>query len=445
MVLFILSSLSLAAYCIYFFWFFKGMFAEKHKICYVVTVAVVVGVELLSHIFMKQFGVILLMIALILSFRLLFRMNNAQALYGGSLFVLSLYSSRAVFAAVYSFLFGQSINAILLQPDYFNTILIFSVMLSITVLSVAGPTFLKRKDLPRLLRNQSELWYLFIYQLILILFFLLVNDGRFWEPRQLWYAILYLFSGILTKVVVLIILQHAIRVSVLIEYEIHTKHLQEQLERQVRHYTSYQKYTESFRKFRHDYKDMMASVKSLVHSGKTEEILCLIDEIHESMQKTVSLHKTYSDHFIVDAILQDTANMCAEKQIRFSANVPYPENAGLSDLEKIRIFSNIMRNAVEACDKLPAGDRYIEITSNYNPDWFFVQIINSYDGTFAYSGGELSTSKADKHVHGFGLKIVKEIVESEMDGILLIETDQEKKEFQVKLSIPLSPPGQTGE
>jgi sensor histidine kinase regulating citrate/malate metabolism len=270
------------------------------------------------------------------------------------------------------------------------------------------------------------------------MFFLLVNDGRFWEPRQLWYAILYLFSGVMTKVVVLFILQHAIRVSVLIEYEIHTHYLQEQLERQVQHYTSYQKYTESFRKFKHDYKDMMVSVKSLIRSGKSEEALQLIDEIHDTMQSTVLLHKTYSNHSIIDAILQDIANMCAEKQIAFSARVPFPPNDSLSKLDKIRIFTNITHNAVEACEKLPVGERYIEIVSNYNKNWLYVQVANSYDGKSLYKSDALITTKNDKFFHGFGLKIVTDIVEEAMGGLLLIETDQQKKEFRIRLNIPLA-------
>jgi sensor histidine kinase regulating citrate/malate metabolism len=239
----------------------------------------------------------------------------------------------------------------------------------------------------------------------------------------------------------------------LTEYELYTLQLQEQLERQIRHDSSHRKDTEDFRKFKHDYKDMMISVKTLIRNGKNDEALQLMDEIYDTMQAAVSPHRVYSDHVIIDAILQDTANTCAAKQIEFSARVPFPPKDVLTDLDKVRIFTNIIHNAVEACEKLPDGARYIKIASNYSDDWLFIQIINSYDGKSAYTGKGLETTKNDKYLHGFGLNIVRDIIEGKLEGVVLIETDQMKREFQIKLSIPLSAPiqkemafaGQTGD
>lgn len=91
--------------------------------------------------------------------------------------------------------------------------------------------------------------------------------------------------------------------SELLEYELHTKRLQEQLDRQVSHYKSYKKFTESYRIFKHDYKDMMSTVKTLIKNKENEKAVNLLDEIHDTMQKNVQMHKTYSDNVLLDAIL----------------------------------------------------------------------------------------------------------------------------------------------
>ncbi len=128
------------------------------------------------------------------------------------------------------------------------------------------------------------------------------------------------------------------KVVELLEYELHTRKLQEQLSRQMRHYQAYRKFTESYRIFRHDYKNMMTSVKVLMNNNEYEKAARMLDDIQDTMQREVLIHKTYSDNILLDAILQDAANACGEKSIRFSAHALLPKDVRMSELDIVRIF-----------------------------------------------------------------------------------------------------------
>lgn len=391
--------------------------------------------DIWASLYLNIFGVAVFFGVVVLAFRLLLQTRLMQALYAGSLFSLSIYSNRSIFAGIFSLALQQTVDQVLKNPSYYYTILALAIFLSGLLWVLIRRYVADDKKVKQLLANTEQLRFVFISHMILAMFLLLINDGRSWELRRSWYTILFLFSGLVSKGTSLFVFHHALRVSVLLEYERHTRQIQEQLARQLRHYQAYQKFTESFRMFKHDYKHLMSSVKGLIRSNENEKALRLIDDIHDSMQKTVMVHKTYSNNHLLDAVFQDAANVCAEEQIRFSAQLPFPKDVALGDLNTVRIATNIVNNAIEACLKVPGYQRFVEISGNYTENWIVVCVVNSYDGVLTYHGGKLRTTKKDKDLHGLGMGIIEEIIE-DLGGLVLIDTDTEKKVFSIKLHIP---------
>lgn len=218
------------------------------------------------------------------------------------------------------------------------------------------------------------------------------------------------------------------------EVEMHTKILKEQLERQMRHYNSYKKYTESFRVLKHDYKNVLTSVKYYVENMENSKAVRLLEEIDDVMLKSVVVHKNYSNNFLVDAILQDAANVCEENEITFHAEAYIPEDINLSDIDIVRVFSNLITNSLEAASIVPeSSDRYIEIKSFTNHNWVTTIITNSFIGELNTQENKFKTTKEDKYIHGFGLGIVTDIIEG-LGGVIQIDANTKKKIFQVKIS-----------
>lgn len=360
-------------------------------------------------------------------------MNWLQAFYGGACCTITAYCFRGIFTTISAFLCKGC--DFLYNADAYYIITLFALPVSLLLLFVLRGTVLADNRLRRFLNNAGQLRLVIVYELAAVANLVVMNSGRNFSPNNIWYMGIALGNCTLTLFILIYVIYQSIKSTELLEYQWRTQVLEEQYDRQLQHYKSYQKYTESFRTFRHDYKSIMVTLKTLIRANDNEKAIQLIDAIYDDMQKKVRIHKKYSNNVILDAMLQDLANICEEKEIRFSFNVFAPRNTKLSLLDAIRIFSNIANNAVEACVKVPASDRFIEITSSNDQQWVTLEAVNSYDGKAIVENGELVTIKSEKHGHGLGLGIVKEIAEN-LGGFVIYDADSENKTFVIRIHVP---------
>ncbi len=393
-----------------------------------------------------------IMIAMTIGLRFSTGMDWLQAVYGGSCSVLCAYCFRGILAVISAVIFfGHDLSNI--ETYYASTVLVLPIVL--LFLTILYKTILPDDKLKLFLHNRNQLKYVVAYEITAAVNLVVINSGRDLFPYNLfstnnilspygkWYVKVGLGAYVLTIGMLFYAIYQSIRSTELQEYQWRMEMLEEQYELQVRHYKSYQKYTESFRAFKHDYRSMMAILKSLIRTNENEKALLLIDDMFEEMQKKVVVHKKYSDSVILDAMLQDLTNICEENKIHLSSNVFIPRNTGLSTIDAVRIFSNFTNNAVEACRKVPVSDRFIEIVSTNELKWVTLQVVNSYDGKSHVYNGKFLTTKPEKQCHGLGLRIVEQIAES-LGGFVIYEEDFKNKTFLVRVHIPKLSENQTG-
>ena len=360
-------------------------------------------------------------------------MNWLQSMYSGGQCILSIYSFRGIFTALGSFVFCT--RDFLSDPDAYYSGTLIALPVSLLVSWFLRRTIFPDSKTRQLFQSPSQLKFIIAYELVAILNLMIIFSGRYLSPHSVWYMEVTLGACVLTIGMLIYAVYHALRSTELLEYEWRHKMLEEQLDRQLLHYKSYQKYTESFRSFQHDYRSMMTSLKSLIRAGENEQAVKLIDGLYDDMQKQVRVHKRYSDHVVLDAMLQDAANQCEEKEIRFSFQVSVPRDTGLTLPDGIRIFSNITSNAIEACEKLPVEQRFIEITSRNDAKWCTLEAINSYDGNAPMENGTFITTKPESQNHGLGLRIIRDVVES-LGGFIVCDANAERKIFHIRVHIP---------
>ena len=434
----LLGVASMIVYCIYILCYYARISSPRKAPWYLYAVAVAINLLvafITDRLDLHQWGPLLLMGSMMFSFNLLFHGSFLQVLYAGSIYMFSLYSSRGIIVSIYSMVWGVCVREILSQDGYYYTIYVLAVALSILLQMYIRKVAMPDAITKRLMNNRNLLSLMVVYLFTSMFFLVLVNEGRFFEIHYFWYAFLYLSTCIIGKLGLQLVINRTAKVVKLMEYEMHAHQLKEQLSRQLRHYQSYQRFTESYRAFRHDYKNMMTAMKTLLYNREYEQATQLFDEVHDIMQRDIQIHKVYSPNVLLDAILQDAANICEEKGIRFSAIAHLPEGKALTDVETVRVFANIMDNAIEACEKTPGSERFIEVISSTTQGWSAIEVSNSFNGELAWNNEELDTTKENKEFHGLGLRIVKETIES-LGGLVLIEPDQEQKVFKIKLCIP---------
>ena len=178
--------------------------------------------------------------------------------------------------------------------------------------------------------------------------------------------------------------------------------LSDQMDNQVEYYRKINLLYSDFRAFRHDFKNHLLCLRSLISENENEKAMEYINDIEELSIK----HKNKFDtgNIIIDSLLTDKNEKAQEAGAKIVFN-GYAPTMGIKNSDCAVIFSNALDNAIEACSKDP-GDRekIITIDSDFRQGYFFVKISNPMFSAVSFKGkNQLVTSKNDKSLHGFGV------------------------------------------
>ena len=175
------------------------------------------------------------------------------------------------------------------------------------------------------------------------------------------------------------------------------------------HYKTLLKNTQEIRSLRHD---MQSHVNALSYFSKEkdwEKLQAYIEEVNENAQK-VRLYTVNVNHGFINAILEDS--LSKEPEIAFSCDGKIPADIQIDDYDLCTIFSNLIRNAVEACNRLPEGaEKWIHLDLYMLQDNLYIRMENPVMSEINVQKLEGNTSKEDKKNHGFGIYNLKNAVE----------------------------------
>lgn len=177
-----------------------------------------------------------------------------------------------------------------------------------------------------------------------------------------------------------------------------------------------EKYNET-RMIRHDIKNHLTAVAMLIDDGKIEDARKYLDDISSEMDKARPPVNTGS--LVLDSLLFRKSSDMAKKDITLNTEF-FADFSGnhISEYDLCSIFGNILDNAIEACEKLSPEKRYINLKVKRQLDMICIICENPYNEI----NEDLSTQKADKAYHGFGLKRVRKAAES-YSGDVNIKSD----------------------
>ena len=211
---------------------------------------------------------------------------------------------------------------------------------------------------------------------------------------------------------------------------IENKLMKEKMDMEYKYYMKVKENQDRVRQMYHDMKNHMACMQNLSNTG--EGLNEYITEINTEIENCESCFNT--GNLILDIVLNEKKGICLGKEIKFNAYIEFKKCGFIKVNDVCTIFSNLIDNAIEACDKLQE-DKYISLKGSYiNENFFVMKIENSKCNTIDIKGGNLITDKEDKLTHGIGFENVKRTIYS-YDGEVDIKYDDKK--FIVKILIPL--------
>lgn len=216
------------------------------------------------------------------------------------------------------------------------------------------------------------------------------------------------------------------------------KILNENIIKEYNHYLIVNKENERVKEMYHDIKNHMICIRDLCESNDVEKVLNYIDGIELRLKKYgVSKQNFSTGNMIVDSILKNKKIECEEKSIDFKFNVNFSKNEFMEMIDICTIFSNIIDNSIEACDKinLPDLEKKIKLESKYIDGFCIIVIENTKINKLKIKGNNFFTDKLDISMHGIGLKNIKNTVEKYF-GEVVIEHSENK--FTLKIMIPLN-------
>ena len=185
--------------------------------------------------------------------------------------------------------------------------------------------------------------------------------------------------------------------------------LSRQFENQIEYYEKIQKIYDEFRSFRHDFKNHILCLHSLVAANRIDEALEYMNDMeHMATQKKEAFN---TGNIIIDALLNDKSEKAknAHSKLEFKGFVP---TMGISKPDLCIIMANAIDNAIEACAKDESDEiKIIEAEANFKQGYFFFKISNPMFEDVKIDGKKLMTSKNDKERHGFGVANIMRTVE----------------------------------
>ena len=194
-----------------------------------------------------------------------------------------------------------------------------------------------------------------------------------------------------------------------VDYSFNTAMLRLRHQKTLASYHSIRQAIDDTRRARHELKHYITVLKTLYHSGDMASLKRRLDELDEHSSHLPPLN--YSLHPLVNSLLTDCAAKAGALHIATDFRIALPESFVMPEMDLCCLLSNILDNALEACQRIPDGEsRYIHLTMYLKGYFLFLSCENSSPGRpEALSGGRFRTSKADGTSHGYGLEIIQKI------------------------------------
>ena len=122
---------------------------------------------------------------------------------------------------------------------------------------------------------------------------------------------------------------------------------------------------------------------------------------------------------ILDILLLEKAVVCMQKEIQITCYAGESDLDFIEDLDLYFLMNNLLTNAMEATEKLSAGERFITINISRTGDMALLHMENSCLGQVEMENG-LPKSQGDPRYHGFGMRSVARLVDK-YDGSLAVK------------------------
>ena len=165
------------------------------------------------------------------------------------------------------------------------------------------------------------------------------------------------------------------------------------------------------RKMTHEFRGYLFALSDMLANGDTAAAQTYLDELKVRQTERILLVNTYNP--IIDAILNQKGYAAKEQEIDLHFEINDLFEVAIPSVDLTVVMSNLLDNAIEACQKLEKAQRRMTVKAIYNksdnPPTLFFSVENASKPVEIF-GDHIPTTKPDPELHGFGLPNVMDIL-----------------------------------
>ena len=176
-------------------------------------------------------------------------------------------------------------------------------------------------------------------------------------------------------------------------------------------------YTENAKLY-HDIKHHLRALERLLQNGDQREALAYIESVQQPLQcKMIPVHTGVD---IVDTVIYEAKEKAEQRNILLVVETPIlPSGLKLEDREFCVLFANLLNNALEAAKE------QIRLNIAITAGFLVIEMQNDYkEKPVVKNNHFVSEREQDSLAHGWGMKIIEQIVEK-YQGELSIRVDMQ--------------------
>ena len=177
---------------------------------------------------------------------------------------------------------------------------------------------------------------------------------------------------------------------------------------------AYRESGENLRVLRHEVKNQYAYIKLLLERQDYKRAEEFFGEM--SMRANPTFLHVNSGNRLVDDILNLELSRATAAGVDVDSRIAVPPELPYEEIDLASLLMNLLDNAIEACDGVPAGQKCVRLGILADQGSLIVSVSNPAVKAPVQEGGRLRTTKGDTSLHGYGTGIVRKIAEK-YDGV----------------------------
>ncbi len=163
----------------------------------------------------------------------------------------------------------------------------------------------------------------------------------------------------------------------------------------------------TMRGWRHDYHNHLQTLKARMDMGQIDGARAYLDNLEQDLDGIHTLAET--GNVSVDAILNAKLSLVLKQGIDLNFKATVPKSLTVSDLDLCVILGNLIDNAMESCEKVKEGPRFLRLYIGVLKQQLYISISNVTTETVRkIDAAYISTKRGN---HGHGLKRIDRVVE----------------------------------